>query len=573
MVSLTGRKPMIYTTTDWWRQCTGNTSAFADHPLHIAAYGQTSAGTLPNGWGAYTVWQYSSTGPFVGDSNVWNGTAASLNDFATRGTPPPAVIAKPLVDSAASRSELGAASTALICGITDGGCYQNFQHGQVHWSPASGAHATTGAINSAWGQAGWERGRVGFPTSDEICGLKDGGCLQTFQRGNIYWSPGTGTAFTMGALDSTWSDLGRERGRLGYPKGNEVCGTANGGCYQNFQGGQIHWSVASGAWATWGEFGRAWGQGGWERGALGYPTNHETCGLINEGCYQKFQGGSLHRSATTGAYTTRGALGAAWAASGWERGKLGYPTGNQVCGLKDGGCLQTFENGNIYTSPATGTALVSGAIDSTWSGLGREQGKLGYPTGTETCGLKDGGCYQDFQGGQIHWSPTTGAHPTWGLTGRAWAGSGWENGTLGYPTGTETCGLKDGGCYQNFQKGQIHWAPGVGAYATRGVLASAWARTGWETGKLGYPTTNQVCGLKDGGCYQNFQGGQIHWSPATGARPTTGAIASAWANTGWERGTLGYPTTDENCTSTGTCTQRFQTGTLTWTPTRGITRT
>ncbi|WP_354183064.1 GH25 family lysozyme [Arthrobacter sp. UYP6] len=78
----TGRTPMIYTTTDWWSYCTGNSAAFADNPLHIASYNEVGAGQLPASWRYYSVWQYSSTGPFVGDSNVWNGTAAGLTAFA-----------------------------------------------------------------------------------------------------------------------------------------------------------------------------------------------------------------------------------------------------------------------------------------------------------------------------------------------------------------------------------------------------------------------------------------------------------------------------------------------------------
>lgn len=78
----TGRVPMIYTTTDWWSQCTGNSSAFGENPLHIASYNQVGAGRLPASWNVYSVWQYSDSGPFVGDSNVWNGTAAGLTAFA-----------------------------------------------------------------------------------------------------------------------------------------------------------------------------------------------------------------------------------------------------------------------------------------------------------------------------------------------------------------------------------------------------------------------------------------------------------------------------------------------------------
>lgn len=82
MKAKTGRVPMIYTTTDWWSRCTGNSAAFADHPLHIASYNNVGAGTLPASWKYYSVWQYSSTGPFVGDSNVWNGSATGLVNFA-----------------------------------------------------------------------------------------------------------------------------------------------------------------------------------------------------------------------------------------------------------------------------------------------------------------------------------------------------------------------------------------------------------------------------------------------------------------------------------------------------------
>jgi GH25 family lysozyme M1 (1,4-beta-N-acetylmuramidase) len=80
-----GRVPAIYTTTDWWETCTGNTDKFSDHPLHIANYSR-SAAPLPNGWSAASIWQYSSTGPFVGDSNVWNGTRTSLTKFAKGST-------------------------------------------------------------------------------------------------------------------------------------------------------------------------------------------------------------------------------------------------------------------------------------------------------------------------------------------------------------------------------------------------------------------------------------------------------------------------------------------------------
>jgi len=91
MKSLTGRLPAIYTNTNWWNQCLGNPSGFGDYPLWVAAYpGSPSndAGAVPTGsWSTYSIWQYSSTGPFAGDSNVWNGDYPSLQRFAGSALP------------------------------------------------------------------------------------------------------------------------------------------------------------------------------------------------------------------------------------------------------------------------------------------------------------------------------------------------------------------------------------------------------------------------------------------------------------------------------------------------------
>jgi GH25 family lysozyme M1 (1,4-beta-N-acetylmuramidase) len=69
----TGRDAVIYTATSWWTQCTGNHAGFASaNPLWIARYA-SDPGTLPAGWGYYTIWQYTSSGPTVGDHDKFNG--------------------------------------------------------------------------------------------------------------------------------------------------------------------------------------------------------------------------------------------------------------------------------------------------------------------------------------------------------------------------------------------------------------------------------------------------------------------------------------------------------------------
>ena len=78
----TGRDAVIYTATSWWKQCTGNYAGFASTtPLWIARYAST-VGELPAGWSTYTMWQYTSTGPTVGDHDRFNGTVDRVRSFA-----------------------------------------------------------------------------------------------------------------------------------------------------------------------------------------------------------------------------------------------------------------------------------------------------------------------------------------------------------------------------------------------------------------------------------------------------------------------------------------------------------
>ncbi|MFD0264537.1 GH25 family lysozyme [Kitasatospora indigofera] len=77
----TGRFPSLYTTTDWWRSCTGNSSAAAGCPLFVANY-TGSAAPSPNGWTGQQIWQYADAGVLPGDQDVFNGTQADLQAFA-----------------------------------------------------------------------------------------------------------------------------------------------------------------------------------------------------------------------------------------------------------------------------------------------------------------------------------------------------------------------------------------------------------------------------------------------------------------------------------------------------------
>ncbi|WP_029433975.1 hypothetical protein, partial [Blastococcus sp. URHD0036] len=190
---------------------------------------------------------------------------------------------------------------------------------------------------------------------------------------------------------------------------------------------------------------------------------------------------------------------------------------------------------------------------------GWENSRLGYPVTDEVCGLRDGGCFVHFQGGSVYSGAGYGPHAINGAIRDAWARAGWENG-LGYPTTDEVCGLREGGCFQHFERGSVYSSPGTGARAVLSDIRDPWARAGWENG-FGYPTTDRVCGLREGGCFQHFQRGSVYVSPVYGAHAVSGVIRDTWARAGWENG-LGYPTNDEFVRG-GARVQTFQRGRVT----------
>lgn len=80
--SKTGRPPMIYSTADWWKTCTGDSTAFsADYPLVLAQYA-SSISTVPGGWPFQDFWQNDDSYTYGGDSDLWNGTEEQLVTFA-----------------------------------------------------------------------------------------------------------------------------------------------------------------------------------------------------------------------------------------------------------------------------------------------------------------------------------------------------------------------------------------------------------------------------------------------------------------------------------------------------------
>lgn len=79
----TSRYPLIYSTADWWSTCTGNTNAFSGESPLVLARHASSPGTVPGGWGYWTIWQYSESYAYGGDADEFNGDINGLQNLAS----------------------------------------------------------------------------------------------------------------------------------------------------------------------------------------------------------------------------------------------------------------------------------------------------------------------------------------------------------------------------------------------------------------------------------------------------------------------------------------------------------
>lgn len=184
-------------------------------------------------------------------------------------------------------------------------------------------------------------------------------------------------------------------------------------------------------------------------------------------------------------------------------------------------------------------------IRQRWQDMGAENGVLGTAT-SGLVPLRDGAFIQFYRGGQIYWTAQYGAHASRAGIHGAYGAQKWENGPLGFPTSDEEAQTIGGirGALQTYENGQIRWSSQGGAHPIWGKILTRYEIAESEGRSLGWPTANEMKDAANGGVYQHFTGGSIYFHPSTGAHRVTGGIRNLWEGQGWERGHLGYPTSE-----------------------------
>ena len=122
---------------------------------------------------------------------------------------------------------------------------------------------------------------------------------------------------------------------------------------------------------------------------------------------------------------------------------------------------------------------------------------------------------------------------------------------LGVPSSEELTAPDKIGRYSVFEHGSIYWSPTTGAHEVHGVVRTAWEETGWEGGPLGYPISDEQKTPDGKGRYNRFESGAIYYTKSTGAHEVYGLIHAKWAELGYEKSELGYPVSGEYATKDG----------------------
>lgn len=383
-------------------------------------------------------------------------------------------------------------STRGLLALTAALAFVALQTPVAHASPIGDAD---NAITAAWKEAGGDTSDLGAKQGE--CYVAGQGFAQDFVHGKMFFTPATGPRSMMGAILDKYESLGGPAASdLGFPTANEVRGLAGPDSrVSTFSASDkplIYWTADHGAFVVRGAINAAWDKLGSSGGALGVPTGDET--YDGELATQAFSGGKLSWNRLTKAFTTvppnlagqlaglqvpvdpTAEINQAWRAAGGASGPLGPKQGDQYS-IGGDGLAQNFTGGKIFFSPATGANAVETDILTKYEALGGPaKSDLGYPISNEADGgLKPASKVSAFSANDkpvIFWTIDHGAYVVRGPIKAAWDKLLGPTGKLGAPLSDQTI-AKDL-VTQKFTGGEIAWSKTKNSFTTQPAnLASA----------------------------------------------------------------------------------------------------
>lgn len=551
---LTGRYPTIYSTTDWWNTCMGGTGEFNNAaPLHIANY-STGPGYMPGGSTSFDIWQFSSVAPFAGDSNVFNGTTAELDNFVRNAN----YVSKWGSNGKVSPAPTGFRSAHVPEAPKPAPVVDN---GDRHFGNGGYLNINSG-IGSYWNK---NKERYGTPIGRELALPR--GWAQDFENGYriLHRKDGKGGAiYLRGAIGDLWVKNGNEYGRFGYPLTDEYFFRES--AQQDFDSGKkLIWSAKNGVhvMTNFQPITTKWLELGDVR-TIGTPITDEI--VQGDVTYQDFrtESGMVTRltmnnhthqvtvSDPTSKFQVKGGIG-----DYVSKRSYGEPLENER-NVANAVWEQRFKSKHtvVFSYQAGGKSIWEpGAIGQRWLKAGGAAGTYKYPTSEELS--VNGYVYQDFGSGhKMVWTEKTGVHDVYmpGAIGHYWQQ---HQNEIGVPVNDETS-QGNGIVSQDFIKdgriSRIVWTEKTGAHKVLipSAIGNKWLTYG-NTGnnQLGVPVSEEY--YVHGGMAQDFKNGDeyyiVGWKDdAQAGHPThviqfNSAVGQKWAREGhWD--VHGFPMSD-----------------------------
>ncbi|MBR3233478.1 hypothetical protein IKG12_01275 [Candidatus Saccharibacteria bacterium] len=268
--------------------------------------------------------------------------------------------------------------------------------------------------------------------------------------------------------------------------------------------------------------------------------HNDTTGIY----WKNYQNGVIVGNDQYGYYESRGGIRNTWAEQGFESGVLSFPLSNIMHNDTTDIYWQNYLTGVIVGNDKYGYYESRGQIRNVWHDQGFESGELGFPISNIASNYITGIYWQNYTGGVIVGNDQYGYYESRGGIRNAWAEQGFEGGSFGFPTSNIMKNDDTGIYWQNYTGGVIVGNDQYGYYESRGGIRNAWAEQGFEGGKLGFPTSNIQHNYSTNITWQIYQNGLIVGNDQYGYYESRGKIRDVWADSGFENGRFGFPTSN-----------------------------
>ena len=222
-----------------------------------------------------------------------------------------------------------------------------------------------------------------------------------------------------------------------------------------------------------------------------------------------------------------------------------------------------------HGAPCLPDCTPSTPISRKYEALGGAGGFLGRVVEAERALSDKRGRRARYEGGNIYWTSSTGAHEVHGAILDEYGRTGGSTGTLGYPTSDTRTSADEKARYSNFERGRIYYLGDAGTFTVANPFFTKHESLNGVYGVLGYPKGNARRSGDGNSTYQDFVKGRIYQQ---GSRVVEihGSVFTFHEGIQGVYGPLGYPVSDLVPTGDGRGkTQWFQKGILWYTAAGG----